>query len=1330
MNATPGRGSSARLWRILAGTLAGLLIVAALLVGALRLAIARVPENAARIQAWVEQQTDYRLEFDAIDARMRWWGPEVVLRNLRVLDEDESQALFEAREGAVSIDLWNLFRTGELVAGRVRIVGPAMTVVRLADGRIRLLGQRERPADRPPFDLDRLPAGRLEVEDAIVHYLDLGTGRGPWKLTSVQVSLRRARDAVDVTGAARLPATLGTGVEFSGQLSGSLDHFDELQMHLEVGFERLLLAGLADLLPEGRARPVSGGGAVQAELAFDRGRLELFRVELQLADVRLLLPARDLPPIEAVEVAAPARPPGASPLSMPLAQKTVVSRPAPELPREVRYETLDGRLRLRQEAGIWLFRASDLRLHRDAARPTTASSLAVRWGGHPASAFELDVSAEAINLAEVWPLALALAPPAFDRWAGLAPVGTVRSLRADVLRERAGSEPRFAVAADVADIAAQPTGRWPGLAGFTALVSGTEQTGRLVLRADSPSFTWPRMFREPIVATRAAGELEWRRDGKAWVVAAPDLSIVHPQAVAECSLTLRLPGGGRSPHLDLDARVEQLDATLVPRVLPVGRLKPPSLAWLEQAFLKGTASAGQLSYHGPVRKFPFRGGEGEFRARAEVRDASIIFFDGFVPLVGAAGTVEFHNAGLQARVSAGEVGGLRLRDVQFAIPDLKETVIEVDAAASGDLARALAVVQGSPLGPQLGSQFMQLSGQGPAEYSLRLRLPSHDPQRRDYVVRTRLRSVSVTWPVLRTTATRVSGDFEIHNREFRAPALRGVILDGPFELSVKPGQVGGDVSASILLSGSGRAAGAPLPAFIGLAGTIRMGGSADWRLDGRIERRGDGARWPARIEVATDLRGLEIDAPRPFAKPPADPRPTRVVLDLPGTARTEVRINSGAASAALLFAQRDERRWDLERGAARFDGRPVAMPAQPGLHVAGDWPEFDLGEWLALRTDGTGGRRLSEWLGPVEVHLDRARVLGFEFLDVTARLEPLADAWRVTASGPMAEGTVTIPADLPGSQPVRLEMRKLVLQAAPAVPGTSRREESDPRQLPAIDARAGEFTWQGRRFGRLDARLERVPQGLRLTHLATESKDFTLNGHGSWLVESGGPRTRLSLEFASNDLAGASRALGYRDAVAADRARAAADVNWPGGPAEDVLERLEGTVRLELERGQLREVKPGAGRMLGLLSVVDLPRRLALDFRDVTDKGLAFDKVQGDFEMRAGSAYTRNLLLEGPAVDIGVIGRTGLLAQDYDQTVAVSGNPSGPITVAGALAAGPVGAAGALLFSQLFKGQLQGLARVYYRVTGPWSKPTVERISASAGDTVPTAPAPAQEGKQ
>jgi uncharacterized protein YhdP len=144
--------------------------------------------------------------------------------------------------------------------------------------------------------------------------------------------------------------------------------------------------------------------------------------------------------------------------------------------------------------------------------------------------------------------------------------------------------------------------------------------------------------------------------------------------------------------------------------------------------------------------------------------------------------------------------------------------------------------------------------------------------------------------------------------------------------------------------------------------------------------------------------------------------------------------------------------------------------------------------------------------------------------------------------------------------------------------------------------------------------------------------------------------------------------------------------------------------------------------MLGLASVAELPRRLALDFSDVTDKGFAFDTVRGDFQLHDGSAYTDNVLVKGPAAEIGLIGRVGLKNHDYDQTAVVTGNVSNTLPLA-ALAAGPVAGGAVWLFTQVFKQPLKGLVRGYYRITGSWDNPTVERIKSAEAATA-TAEAP------
>lgn len=1321
MTEAAARSRRARWWRLAAGALAGLLILAALVLGGLRLLVAELPGNAARVQAWVEQQTQLRIRYRELDARLRWFGPEVVLKDVRVLDGDGSQALFSTREGSVGLDLWNFFRTGQLVAGRVRFSGSDITIVRLADGRIRLLGQRERPADRPPFDLDRLPAGRVSIDHATVTYRDLKTGRGPWKLTDVQLSLRRDRDFVAVEGSARLPETMGEGVRYSGRLKGSLDDYESLQGRVELRVSRMLLRGFADLLPDRVARLRSGTGDVTAIVSVSAGGLRQARLELDLANVVLQLPQRAATTVTTVEVSAPYRVAGAPAMQVPVVDKQIVERPVPPAPSEARFDVLSGDLRLRREGDAWLVRVTDLRT--DAGdRWASGMQLGGRLRGNLATTYELGLNASHVRLARLWPLVLAFAPPGFDRWSGLAPTGVIRSLRLDMSRARAGQVPEFAVSADVAALGVRPIGRWPGVSGITATFSGTSQRGRIALRATNAALRWPRLFLTPLALQRAVADLDWRRDGTRWVFGSSTVHLEHPHARARAAFVFRSGSRLVSPVLDLNAWVDSADVVAVNQVLPVGNLSAPAIAWLGNAFLRGQVANGRLGYHGPVRRFPFRNGGGVFTASADVSDATLDYYSGFAPLTGASGTAWFHNAGVQAEVRAGEIGGLRLKHALYSFPDVRGAPMVVDATGSGDIGKALTYLQGSPLGPTLGRQFMTLSGSGPADYTVSLTLPLHaeDELLRDHRVRADLHGVMIALAALHAPARGVTGQFELHNLEVRAPALRGTMLGGPFQLAVAPGALGGGVTAAVDFHGSVRAQGALLPAFIGLPAGIRMAGATDLNVVGRLERHQDREQWPLHIDVSSQMAGLEVFAPHPFAKAPAEMRATRVRIDIPGNGADDFSIESASARARLRFAEGKDGKWTLERGLARFDGQPASLPSRPGLMVAGDWPNFDLAEWLELGSGEGDGPRLSQWLGPVDVHLDRALVAGFEFRDVAAHMRSVGTAWQISVSGPMAEGRVTVPGDLSGGQPIELQMRRLHLQAPAPQAGEAAKvqPETDPRSVPALAVRADDFSWQSRRFGQLQAIIRRDPLGLRFDSLDTSSPAFTIKARGSWLADGQKSRTRLEFEFASTDLAEASRALGYGDVVEAKHAALSGNLSWAGGPGADALAGMDGTLRLNLGDGQLRNVKPGAGRMLGLMSVVELPRRLTLDFRDVTDKGLAFDKVRGDFDVRQGNAFTQNLLLKGAAVDIGVVGRTGLATEDYDQTVVVSGNPGGPLTVAGALAAGPVIGAGVLVLSQLFKGQLQGLTRAYYRVTGPWADPVVERISAPAGEGV------------
>jgi uncharacterized protein YhdP len=205
---------------------------------------------------------------------------------------------------------------------------------------------------------------------------------------------------------------------------------------------------------------------------------------------------------------------------------------------------------------------------------------------------------------------------------------------------------------------------------------------------------------------------------------------------------------------------------------------------------------------------------------------------------------------------------------------------------------------------------------------------------------------------------------------------------------------------------------------------------------------------------------------------------------------------------------------------------------------------------------------------------------------------------------------------------------------------------------------------------------------------------------------------QLEFEAKTQDVKGLMAAMQLGTPVEGEHGRIGAQLSWSGPPEVSAIGRLSGRLEISAKDGNLTAVEPGAGRVFGLMSLAHLPRRLALDFNDLTGEGLSFDTLSGTFRLANGDAYTDNLTLRGSAAEIGLAGHTNLRDRTYDQTAVVTGQLGASLGVAGALAGGPVVGAALLLFSQVFKEPLKGVTRGYYRITGSWEDPQVKRIDA------------------
>jgi uncharacterized protein (TIGR02099 family) len=1281
--------------KILLYCFAGLLGLMLLLMLAVKIALDRAPAYQAEIKEWVHAQTGYHIRFARVSPSFRWYGPELHFDQLELRSKDDARVLAHAAGGRVAADVWQLISSGKLLAGRIEVDSPNIVIARLGPTSFALASEIKlggNDSSLQTLTLDDLPAGKLAIRHAVVTMQNWNSALPQLTLQDVDLDVRRGDEGVTLTVNTRLPAALGGSLNISGNARG-LGRLEMLNWNVSVRARDIAFPGWRLLLPEYLSRLDAGSGAF--ELAARGHGLTLSRADLDFGAQDVVTQLTEGP--------------------------------------SATFEQISGVLSVIHSGDRWSLSGQRVRAVRSGRRDPD-SQFDVNWRRSDAGLLELRAAASYLRADTLLPLS-GLLPnkDVRDLLREIAPTGEWIDTAVAMARNAVSDPWRLQVQAKFRDVGFAPVGRAPGLRGLTGSIAGNESGGDLTIDSHTAVFNWPAQFPQPVNLETLKATLYWKRTGDELLVATPNWQMKNRDAGVRGKVAWQQSADGSSPVLTLVATVENGNAANTRNYFPRAIIAPPALAWLDRAFVAGRLSRADVVLRGPIRHFPFRDGSGLFLARCALDGMTLDYGEGWPRVENLAAVAEFRNEGLSAHFLSGRVGGIPVGSADARFADFKTGELEIHVSASGDAGDALTFLRATPLDASADHAFSGVEATGSMQSKVDLFLPFKDFVHRRILVHGHLEGVTLNRLGSTVKATDMNGDFDIDGGQVARADVRGRVLGGTFQMQARAPRNRPVIRTQLEFRGS--FSGDALRAALALPASISIGGQTDWRAALKMAPEPNRERT---LRVSSSLVGLEMKLPAPLDKLADAPMPSWVEIQWPATGGPQGRLALGSVVSGSYALESDANGGRLAHLALTFgNGESSSSDAQI-VNVGGSVGRLDLAGWLKLNPADNSAKPLADYLRAARLDVAELDYLGLVFRDVSLNLAVADGGLHIAVGGPNVVGTLTLPGT--GSpEPWNLQFERLRLTApdldGPAAAGGAgdntvgeahapgeKNSLGDPHSIPAINFHAVEM-WVGeRQFGDVRATLLKLDDGVSLQQLTVTGASFNVSAQGEWRGKDAGAGHIIGV-LSSNDVQSTLKQLGYAEVIQAKTGRMEFDLNWAGAPTAEALSEATGHVQLALDKGQIVGLKPGAGRVLGIASIAALPRRLALDFSDLTDKGLAFDTVRGDFDLRDGSAYTENILVKGPAAEIGLIGRVGLKNKDYDQTAVVTGNlGSSPLPLAG-FVGGPVVGAAVLLFTQVFKQPLKGLARGYYRITGSWDNPIVERIK-SADAAAATAEAP------
>ena len=883
--------------------------------------------------------------------------------------------------------------------------------------------------------------------------------------------------------------------------------------------------------------------------------------------------------------------------------------------------------------------------------------------------------------------------------------GTLRNVLLDI-RPEATDDSKFSFAANLQQVGFDAYHGAPAARNVSGSISG--DLGQGELRMDSKDFSLhlDPIFAKPWQYIQANARLTWKLDKQAFTLIAPYLKVLGEEGKIAGDFLIRLHfDPSQEDYMDLRVGLLEGDGRYTAKYLPTV-LSPGLDEWLRTAILKGAVDEGFFQYQGSLNHDAVEAAR-SISLFFKVHDAQLAFQPGWPHLSKISGDVFVEDSGVRILASQGQLLDTQVRDVFVNIPHVpagKNSHMYIDGAFAGGLGDGVKILQEAPIGT--GPTFAGWQGEGDLQGKLKLDIPLEKGEEPKILVdfKTAKARLKLSEPELELT--QLKGDFRFDSSKgLSGQGITARAFDRPVSAQIFADGKGGKINTRVVASGQVTVK--KLTDWLKVSQSLPVSGDIPYQLQLNL----DGA--DSQLMVSSSLKGVAVDLPAPFGMPAAQGRDTVFRMTLQGAER-RYWLDYGDladftfAAPATNFA---EGRGELFLGSGN-----AVLPGAKGLRIRGVLSELDVEPWKALVDRYAGqdpGGSAKQLLSGADFRVGKLTGFGTTLDQARVQLDRKPAAWGLQLDSQQVKGTVGLP-DAKGA-PIAVNLQYVRLPAPdPAVQADENAPDPlasvDPTKVPALDINIAQL-FQGKDLvGAWSLKVRPTAKGLAFNSMNLGLKGMQLQGAGGWEGVPGTTSSWYKGRLEGKNLADVLKGWGFAPTVTSDNFHLDIDGRWPGSPAWVGLKRYSGSLDATLNKGQMVEVEGGAQalRVFGLLNFNSIGRRLRLDFSDLFDKGLSYDRVKGLLVASNGVFVTREpITLTGPSSNLELNGTLDMVADRIDAKVLVTLPLTNNLPIAALIVGAPAVGGALFLIDKLIGDRVARFASVKYTVKGPVKEPKI-----------------------